>query len=62
MADNTFSIKSGVTVLTVCAFLVAAILKLGGAINWSWWLITSPLWVTFVIVMIVVLYLSRYGK
>ena len=26
------------------AFIVLLALKLGGAVNWSWWFITIPLW------------------
>lgn len=29
-------------------FLVLLILKLANVINWSWWLITLPLWFPFI--------------
>ena len=28
-------------------FIVFLILKLTGVINWSWWWVTSPLWIPF---------------
>jgi hypothetical protein len=30
-------------------FLVLLVLKLTHYINWSWWLITAPLWAEFII-------------
>jgi hypothetical protein len=34
--------------LTTPLFLVFLILKLTGFINWSWWWVTSPLWIPLV--------------
>lgn len=28
-------------------FIVFLVLKLTGAINWSWWWVISPLWIPF---------------
>ena len=28
-------------------------LKLTGYITWSWWLVLSPIWITFLIVMVI---------
>ena len=28
-------------------------LKLPGYITWSWWLVLSPIWITFLIVMVI---------
>ena len=36
--------KSGLN-LTVVLFIVFLILKLTGEIDWSWWWVTSPLWI-----------------
>ena len=33
-------------------FIVFLILKLTGYIDWSWWWVTAPLWIPFVIAMI----------
>ena len=35
-------------------FVVFLILKLCGVIKWSWWWVTSPLWIPIAIVMIIV--------
>jgi len=35
--------KSGLN-LTAVLFIVFLILKLTGEIDWSWWWVTSPLW------------------
>jgi hypothetical protein len=34
--------------LTTPLFLVFLILKLTGIINWSWWWVTSPLWLPLI--------------
>jgi len=31
----------------VTAFILFVVLKLTGQIDWSWWWITSPLWIPF---------------
>lgn len=38
------STSTGVNVPTV-VFIVFLILKLVGVISWSWWWVTSPLWI-----------------
>lgn len=35
--------------LTAVLFIVFLVLKLTGNITWSWWWVTSPLWITFLI-------------
>ena len=32
--------------------IVFIILKLVGTINWSWWWVLSPLWISFLLVMV----------
>jgi len=39
--------------LGVILFLVFITLKLTGNIDWSWWWVTSPLWIPFVAVMVI---------
>lgn len=39
--------------LSTLLFLVFLILKLTGVIAWSWWWVTAPLWIPFVIVIII---------
>jgi len=38
--------------LDVILFVVFLILKLTGHIDWSWWWVTSPLWIPIVIVLV----------
>ena len=33
--------------------IVFIILKLIGKINWSWWWVLSPLWITFMLCMLI---------
>jgi len=33
-------------------FLVFLVLKLTGIILWSWWWVTAPLWIPFVLIII----------
>jgi hypothetical protein len=42
--------NSGIS-LTSVLFIVFLVLKLTGNINWSWWWVTSPLWIPFAIVL-----------
>ena len=42
MENNQTS--SGIS-LTTILFVVFLVLKLTGHINWSWWWVTSPLWI-----------------
>lgn len=38
--------------LPAVVFLVFLILKLSGVITWSWWWITSPLWIVVGLVLL----------
>lgn len=37
------------TIITVAAFVIFTVLKLTGIIAWSWWWITAPIWIPFLI-------------
>lgn len=41
-------------------FLIFLILKLTNNINWSWWWVTAPLWISFALVIIVLLITSMF--
>ena len=62
MADKSVSVGGGsslATLLTV-AFVV---LKLTGAIDWSWWWVLSPLWISIglaVFILIIVLLILAF--
>lgn len=46
---STASGGIGFTGLLLIAFII---LKLVGVINWSWWWVLSPLWISIVVVII----------
>ncbi len=57
---------SGIS-LPVVVFVVFLILKLTGLIGWSWWWVTSPLWIVAGIILIltilyIVVFSLRYRK
>ena len=49
MASKSNS-SSGLS-LTAVLFIVFLVLKLTGNIDWSWWWVTSPLWIPFALVL-----------
>ena len=42
--------SNSVLSLTAVLFIVFLVLKLTGNIDWSWWWVTSPLWIPFAII------------
>jgi hypothetical protein len=46
--------KSTGSSLSVVLFLIFMVLKLTGSIDWSWWWVTSPLWIPFVGIALVI--------
>jgi len=59
MSDNKESNGLG---LTTILFLIFMTLKLAGFINWSWWWVTSPLWIPFASVMVLVIIALTFKK
>jgi hypothetical protein len=61
MANKTSS--NGIGFGTVL-FLVFLILKLTGTIDWSWWWVTSPLWIPLALGVVVmgIMGLIIYGR
>lgn len=43
--------RSGLGLCDVLA-VVFIVLKLVGIINWSWWWVLSPIWISFIIVLV----------
>jgi hypothetical protein len=41
-------------------FLVFLVLKLTGNIDWSWWWVTSPLWIPFALFLSLVVVISFF--
>ena len=50
MAKENKTDGAGIGVILFTVFLV---LKLTGTIDWSWWWVTSPLWIPFVAAVII---------
>jgi hypothetical protein len=53
--------NSGSLSLSLVIFVVFLTLKLSGVINWSWWWITSPLWLPFVVVLAIIFIISVFA-
>jgi hypothetical protein len=58
MSDN----KSNGLGLGTILFLIFMSLKLANLITWSWWWVTSPIWIPFVSVMVLVIIALMYKK
>lgn len=52
MSDKTTHYGLGFTDLLLIVFIV---LKLTNVINWSWWWVLSPLWISLGIVLIILI-------
>lgn len=52
MSDKTTHYGVGFTDLLLIVFIV---LKLTNVINWSWWWVLSPLWISLGIVIIILI-------
>lgn len=55
-------LSMNLAIITLTSFVMFVILKVGGIIDWSWWWVTSPLWIAIIINLIAVLsiYISLY--
>lgn len=54
---------SGGLGLGTVLFLIFLVLKLTGHIDWSWWWVTAPLWVSFIFFLIFLgLFLVGLGR
>ena len=51
MSDNS---NSGGLSLATILFLIFLVLKLTNYIDWSWWWVTSPLWIGALIVIFLI--------
>lgn len=59
MANND---SSGGIGMPAILFLIFLVLKLTGHIDWSWWWITSPLWITAILFIIIVTFFYIKNK
>ena len=58
MAEN--SVKISFPMMSVL-FIVFLVLKLTNVITWSWWWVTAPLWIPFVLVLAICLVVFFVG-
>lgn len=54
MRESKSNISSGLGVPSVLT-IIFIVLKCLGIINWSWWWVLSPVWISWAIVLFVVL-------
>ena len=61
MNSSSSSSSSGIgfTGLLTVAFIV---LKLTGIINWSWWWVLSPVWISAIIALVVIVIIVLFYK
>jgi hypothetical protein len=57
MSDKTTHYGLSFTELLLIVFIV---LKLTGVINWSWWWVLSPLWISLGIVVVILIGFGIY--
>lgn len=60
MSKNS-NVSSGSIGIGTLLFMVFLVLKLTNVIDWSWWWVTSPLWIPFsIVVLCVIIMMSIY--
>lgn len=60
--EKTQSAGVGLCGLTFIVFLILKLSEVGQVANWSWWWVTSPLWLPLVVVLsiIAIVFLVTY--
>lgn len=61
MADNKSTSSSGFSFTTVL-FIVFLVLKLTHTIDWSWWWITSPLWIGWALILLIIIIVATISS
>lgn len=59
MSDKSAQAQGGLNLATAL-FLVFLTLKLTNQINWSWWWVTSPLWMPVALLVLVAVLVMCY--
>jgi hypothetical protein len=60
MSDKSKNTSSGISI-GMLLFFIFMTLKLTGNIDWSWWWVTSPLWIPIVLLLIIAAVMSAYA-
>ena len=58
MSENTSSSSSGIGFTGLLTVLFIG-LKLTGYIDWSWWWVLSPIWISIIVVLLFILLLIK---
>ena len=64
MSDSQ-QVTSGGFGLSTVLFIVFLVLKLTNTIDWSWWWVTSPLWISaglVIVVLLIVLLIAMFAS
>lgn len=64
MSDSQ-QVTSGGFGLSTVLFIIFLILKLTNTIDWSWWWVTSPLWISaglVIIVLLIILLIAMFAS
>ena len=54
MDNRNSGVAGGGISLSGLTFIVFLVLKLCGVIDWSWWWVTSPLWISFILYVLII--------
>jgi hypothetical protein len=55
------NLRKGISKILYGIFLILGSLKLAKIIDWSWWWVTSPLWIPIVLMIIILFFLGVSG-
>jgi hypothetical protein len=59
MGNNTNNNGGGMGLGTIL-FLIFLVLKLTNYIDWSWWWVSAPLWVTAILYIVIAIIMATY--
>ena len=65
MSDRASSSGTGGASVATVLFLIFLVLKLCGVIDWSWWWVTSPLWISagigilFLLIALIIMLIAK---
>lgn len=58
--DNNIKMSSGGVGFFDVLLLINIVLKLVGVIDWSWWVVLWPLWISLAIVLGIIIFIIWY--
>lgn len=63
--NDSQQVTSGGFGLSTVLFIVFLVLKLTNTIDWSWWWVTSPLWISaglVIVVLLIILLIAMFSS